>query len=179
MNMNIEDNAKLIARDITAQAAELRVDTLLLFLNTSDIISRFVDIESREHPITRAGFNVLHLLILHNTVMMPTEISRMTFRSKHAVTKILDTLEKQGFVKRMDVGSETDRRVRNVTITQKGLDLVKKATTQSRERSSKMLFRSLNETQVTELNEILKILREDALELIQEFETRKNSGNAF
>ncbi len=174
--MNIENSAKLIAKDIKAQAAELRVDTLLLFLNASDIISRFVDIEAREHPITRAGFNVLHLLILHNTVMMPTEISRRTFRSKHAVTKILDTLEKQGFVKRMEVGSDTDRRVRNVTITQKGIDLVKKATTQSRERSSKMLFRSLNEEQLTSLNQILKIMKKDALELIQEFDREKEGG---
>ena len=170
---NIENSIKGIARDITAQENELRVNTLLSFLGTSDVVSRFVDTEAKEHPVTRAGFNVLHLLILHNTVMMPTEISRRTFRSKHAVTKILDTLEKQGFVKRMNAGSSSDRRVRNVTITRKGIDLVKRATTQSRERSSKLLFRSLSETQLTELNEILKILRKDGLELIREFEEQK------
>ena len=173
MNINIENSAKLLAEDIKSQANELRVDTLLSFLSTSDIISKFVDIESREHPITRAGFNVLHLLILHNTVMMPTEISKRTFRSKHAVTKILDTLEKQGFVKRMSVSSESDRRVRNVTITRKGINLVKKATTMSRGRSSKLLFRSLDEKQLKEFNWVLKILRKDALDLIKEFEEQK------
>jgi len=177
MKEDTKSSIKSIAKEIKDQANELRVDTLLSFLSTSDIISRFVDIEAREHPITRSGFNVLHLLILHNTVMMPTEISKRTFRSKHAVTKIIDTLEKQGFVKRINSDNNNDRRVRNVTITRKGIELVKKATTMSRGRSSKLLFRSLDETQVLEFNRILKILRKDALDLIQEFEEQRHPHN--
>jgi len=67
----------------------------------------------------------------------------------------------------MPAGNDADRRVRNVTITQKGIDLVKKATQRSRGRSSELLFRSLDEDQLRSLNQILKILRRDALESIR------------
>lgn len=167
MDEMFKENVDSLAEEIRAQARELRVDTLLSFLYTSEIVDKYMDIEiGEEQPITRAGFIVLHHLILNNATMIPTDISTKTLRSKHAVTKVIDTLEKQGFVKRTASESGGDRRIRRVTITRKGLNLVKKATTGSRERMSQVIFRSLNKDQVKEFNRVLKLLRKDTLELI-------------
>jgi DNA-binding MarR family transcriptional regulator len=161
-----KENVDSLAEEIRSQARELRVDTLLSFLYTSEIIDKYLDLEIGDQPITRAGFIVLHHLILNNATMIPTDISTKTFRSKHAVTKVIDTLEKQGFVKRTASESGADRRIRRVAITRKGLNLVKKATTGSRERMSQVIFRSLDKTQVEEFNRVLKQLRKDTLDLI-------------
>jgi DNA-binding MarR family transcriptional regulator len=166
MDEMFKENVDSLAEEIRAQARELRVDTLLSFLYTSEIVDKYLDLEIGEQPITRAGFIVLHHLILNNATMIPTDISTKTLRSKHAVTKVIDTLEKQGFVKRTASESGGDRRIRRVTITRKGLNLVKKATTGSRERMSQLIFRSLNKDQIKEFNRILKLLRKDTLELI-------------
>jgi DNA-binding MarR family transcriptional regulator len=164
MNDQIKENIETMAEEIRFQARDLKVDTFLSFIHTANIIDKFLDIELSDQPVTRAGFNILHNLILHDGSMMPTEISREVWRSKHSVTKAIDTLEKQGFVKRVSIDS--DRRVRRVNITRKGVSLVKKATTSSRERISQKLFRGLDETKLAEFNLVLKQIRKDTLVLI-------------
>jgi DNA-binding MarR family transcriptional regulator len=54
--------------------------------------------------------------------MTPTEIAKRVFRSKHAVTRAIDVLEKDGLVRRGTVRG--DRRIRKVNITRKGLELI-------------------------------------------------------
>jgi MarR family 2-MHQ and catechol resistance regulon transcriptional repressor len=168
MDDQLRENIESRAEEIRSQARDLKVDTFLSFLYTSDIVDKYLDIELGNQPVTRAGFNILHNLILNEGSMIPTEISKAVLRSKHSVTKAIDTLEKQGFVKR--VSNDTDRRVRRINITRKGINLVKKATTASRERISRKLFRELNERQLQEFNKILKQIRKDTLILIKDYD---------
>ena len=166
MRDNFKESIGSMALEIRAQARDLKVDTFLAFIYTSDLVNKYLDIELGSQPLTRAGFNILHILILHEGTMQPTEISKEILRSKHSVSNAIDTLERQGLVK--SEVSTRDRRVRKISITRRGLNLVKKATTSSRERLSQNLFRDLDKRQLEQFNTILKKIRRDTLALIKE-----------
>src|SRR3972149_10368564 len=119
MDDKFKENIESMAKEIRTQAGNIKVDTFLSYLHTSDIINRYLDLLLPDRNISRAGFNVLHNLILNDGNMIPTDISKKTFRSKYSVTRVIDTLEKQGLVKRRPAGR--DRRTRRVDITRKGL----------------------------------------------------------
>src|SRR4030065_1038815 len=95
-----------MADAIREQADQLRVLTFLSFIYTADVINRYLDIELARYPIGRTGFSVLHNLVLHGGTMTPTNLSERIFRSKHAVTRVVDKLERLGFVKRGNIGRE-------------------------------------------------------------------------
>ncbi len=87
---------KAMARQLRAQTRNARVKVFLSYLYTSDIVNKFLDNELVHEKVTRAGFSVLHLLILNGGSMIPTTISKKTARSKYSVTRVVDTLEKTG-----------------------------------------------------------------------------------
>jgi len=159
-----------MADEIREQAAQLRVLTLLSFVYTADVVNRYLDIEVARYPVSRTGFSILHNLVLHGGTMTPTNLSKRVFRSKHAVTRVVDKLEKLGFVKRDGIGS--DRRVRKVSITNEGLAFVKEAQAAGQQRMGHVLLRPLGQKQVEALGTMLKQIREHVLELIDSARTK-------
>ena len=153
-----------MADEIREQAAQLRVLTFLSFIYTSDVVNRYLDIEVARYPVGRTGFSVLHNLVLHGGTMTPTSLSQRVFRSKHAVTRVVDKLESLGFVKREAIGA--DRRVRKVSITKEGLSFVKKSQATGQQRMGHILLSSLDRKQIESLGEMMKKIREHALTLI-------------
>ncbi len=166
MKENSNSELKILADEIREQAAQLKVQGLLSFLYTADIVNRYLDVQLTEFPIGRTGFGILHHLILHSGKMTPTDISKRIFRSPHAVTRAVDTLKKLGFVKRGSTSS--DRRVRYVSITKKGLEFIK----ESMHKGQRGLLQSvflLNKNQIEELLPILRQVRKDTLKLIDNY----------
>jgi len=153
-----------IAEEIREQAAQLRVLTFLSFIYTADVINRYLDIEVARYPVGRTGFSVLHNLVLHGGTMTPTKLSERIFRSKHAVTRVVDKLEKLGFVKRGGIGS--DRRVRKVSITKEGLAYVKDSQAAGQQRLGHTLLHPLDQQQTESLHAMMKLIREHVLKLI-------------
>ena len=153
-----------MADEIREQAAQLRVLTLLSLIYTSDVINRYLDIEVARYPVGRTGFSVLHNLVLHGGTMTPTNLSQRVFRSKHAVTRVVDKLETLGFVKRDAIGA--DRRVRKVSITKEGLSFVKKSQATGQQRMGHVLLNPLDRKQIESLRKMMNKIREHALTLI-------------
>lgn len=153
-----------MAEEIREQAAQLRVLTFLSFIYTSDVVNRYLEIEVARYPVSRTGFSVLHNLVLHGGTMTPTDLSKRVFRSKHAVTRVVDKLESLGFVKRDAIG--TDRRMRKVSITKEGLVFVKKAQSEGQQRLGHVLLSPLDRKQIESLRKMMKKIREHALTLI-------------
>jgi len=165
-----ENNAEYIetlASQLLSQEDNPLFATLHCFLDTFDIINKYIVQDLRDQPISFAAFNVLHLLIINKGTMMPTEISNGTWRSKHAVTKIIDTLEKMNMVKRLDIEGE-DRRVRKVAITKKGLDLVNSFSVHSSARVGQQVFRSFNEEDLKLLMSLLQRLKDDVFSQLED-----------
>jgi len=171
MDSDIKESIESMAKEIRTQAQTMKVDTFLAYLYTSDIINKYLYMVLADQQVSRAGFNILHILILNDGTMLPSKISKKTLRSKYSVTRAIDTLEKQGLVERLPIGQ--DRRTRRVNITRKGLEVVKNATIDSRERISHDIFRTLDRKQTEELNSSLKTLRKHVLTLIDEIIAEK------
>ena len=158
-----------MADEIREQAAQLRILTFLSFIYTADVVNRYLDIELARYPVGRTGFSVLHSLVLHGGTMTPTKLSDRIFRSKHAVTRVVDKLEKLGFVKRCSIGS--DRRIRRVSITKEGLAFVKESQAAGQQRLGHILLHPLEHKQIETLGTMMKQIREHALTLIDKRRT--------
>jgi DNA-binding MarR family transcriptional regulator len=156
---------KTMARALRTQSRNSRVKVFLSYLYTSDIVNRYLDAELTDEKVTRAGYAVLHFLILKGGSMIPTTISKKTARSKYSVTRIIDTLEKQGLVERLS--KRGDRRAKRVSITPQGLEAVKCGTLTLRQRLCDDIFRTLSKNQITELEGILREVRKNVFSLLK------------
>ena len=87
----------------------------------ADLLSRYMEVMLK-FPLR---FTALSLLIRKNGSLTPTELSRLMFRSKHSITKIIDGLEKLGYVVRFR--DNHDRRVVHVKITTAGVAHMKES----------------------------------------------------
>jgi DNA-binding MarR family transcriptional regulator len=169
MVADLKNSIDLLADEIREQAKQLGADTFLSFVEVTNIIDRYLDILNTGLPASRPGFDILIVLILNGGTMTPTEISKSVLRSKHTVTRVVDTLEKQGLLRRLPLG--VDRRVREVSITRKGIGLIKRHSIEIREKIIKQVFESsLDEKQMLELREIIKRLKQHLLSLIPELQ---------
>ena len=54
--MKLEDDIQSLANDMRTTAAELRVDAVLTIIRSADILSRYMDINSKEFGPRRAGW---------------------------------------------------------------------------------------------------------------------------
>ena len=160
MTGNTEKSVQTLADKIETTNSEMRVQTFLWLLFTTDVVTRYLDTHLSKYEVSRTGFHVLNTLVTHAGTMKPTEISKIVFRTKHTITRTVDELEKRGLVERKTIGE--DRRTRQVSITSKGLDLVRAALPDLRQ-VSRAATSSLGKEQTSQLNNILKQLSKDLL----------------
>ncbi len=165
MIRDFEDKIEDLANDIREQVNRLSVDNFITFLHTADMVERYVDIEMLKVGINRTHFSLLNHLIVLGGTATPTELSKRVFRSKHAITRAVDTLEKEGLVKREGIGE--DRRNRNVAITTKGLNFVRRMVPVREEIGSRIIS-PLNEIEAKQLSSILKRIRRHMVSLMPE-----------
>jgi len=136
------------------------------FSSTADVINTHLDrYFSKYAPLNRTGFLVLQILISEGGSMVQTELSRRVFRSRYTITKTVDTLEERGWVERRPI--KGDRRVNNVTITIKGLELIKDRMDGMLEMS-RLAVSCLNDTEQQELRNINRRLREHVTKLLKD-----------
>ncbi len=164
MTENTKSSMASLAREIRELSQQSRISTFLSFIYTADIVNRYLDIELAKLPTRGTGFNILHHLILRGGTMTPTDISKRVFRSRQSVTKTIDTLEKQGLVKREPIGD--DRRNRKVSITREGVDFIKRTSAEGRQRVSSDVLHSLDQKQLEELSATLRKIRHHVITLI-------------
>jgi DNA-binding MarR family transcriptional regulator len=160
MTGNSKESVQSLADKIEAANREIRVQTVSWLLFSTEVVARYLDIHLSKYGVSRSGYSVLNALVTHDGIMKPTEISKIVFRTKHTITRIVDELEKRGLVERGAIGK--DRRTRQVAITSKGLDVVRLALPDLR-KVSRIAMSSLGEEQTSQLNNILKQLAKDLL----------------
>ena len=163
MASDFEHKIEDLASEIREQANRLAVDNFITFLHTADIVERYVDNEMRRIGINRTHFSLLNHLIVLGGRATPTELSKRVFRSKHAITRAVDTLEEEGLVRREGIGK--DRRNRKVAVATKGLNLVRRMVPFREEVGSKIMS-ILDETEAQQLSATLKRLRRHMVRLM-------------
>ena len=92
--------------------------TLLSIFTSFEVLERYLEVELRQHEATLIKFNIMSTLFKNGGEMTPSEIAESVFREKNSITSVINTLEKEGVVRREP--STDDRRSVKVIITDKG-----------------------------------------------------------
>jgi DNA-binding MarR family transcriptional regulator len=134
-NSNWQDSLEPFLKELEECKKKLHEDIFLSFIYAGSFLAtsvqRYVDSSEIKRTINRKDFRVLHSLIMHGGRAKPTEISKSIMRSKCAVSRVIDSLEIRGFVKREPFGD--DLRTRDVVVTKKGVEVTNTYTEYVRE----------------------------------------------
>jgi DNA-binding MarR family transcriptional regulator len=159
---------KIVEEEIRRKANEPEVRAYTGMYLTYDIIDEYANRQLDEHRVTRAGQNILRILIMNGGSMIATEISKQVWRSKFSVTKVIDTLETNGYVIRDNSETNGDRRKKIISITEKGLELSTKVIRISEGCLCKEVMRGLNQQQLDVFYETLLHIGKNTFDLIND-----------
>ena len=116
-------SSKPVADDIKKVAQQIREVNFWQCVTFADTIGRYCEITMKKDDISPLHAIAMYYLIRAGGSSTPTHLAELMFRSKHSVTKIVDNLEKEGFIVR-DFSSK-DRRVTHIRVTSAGLEYVR------------------------------------------------------
>ena len=126
--------------------------TLTVLLKSSSSVKDVVKKDMIKYGLNSTEFSVLELL--YNKCDQPIQyIGKKILLASSSITYVVDKLEKKGFIKRCP--SATDRRVTNISISEKGTAFMQEAFPKHELLISE-LFNVLNQEEMTTLTELLK-----------------------
>jgi DNA-binding MarR family transcriptional regulator len=117
-----KDRIHVLAKEINLMRKKSSVRSAMEIVLTAEAISEYFRKELRKFLSNQVQFRLLDALILNDGRMRATDMSRLTFRSKVAITRAIDNLEKARLVKRKPAGK--DRREKGIAITEQGIELI-------------------------------------------------------
>src|ERR1039457_6519214 len=107
------------------QHDDINVYNFHSFINLAEITFKYLEQEfDGTIGLDRTKIQILNLLIVKGGTLTPSQLSLSVNRKKITITSALNSLEKQGLIKSSI--EKKDRRLRLVTITGKGLDVIEK-----------------------------------------------------
>jgi DNA-binding MarR family transcriptional regulator len=130
----------------------------------ADTLKRYCEITMKKDDISPLHAIAMFYLVRVGGSSTPTRLAELMFRSKHSVTKIIDNLEKEGFIVR-DFSSK-DRRVTNIRITPAGLKYVKNNQNKGEERA-KLVMDCLSSAEDKALNELTGKLNQRMTDILE------------
>ena len=160
-----DDTLKSLATDIRAIATNFKYNISVQLLDTGLLLHKYISIRARKYGQSRSRLDTMYTLITHGGALKPSDLSKMTFRSKQNVTQIVDALERDGLVKRELVSK--DRRTRRIIITRKGLQSIRESLPRTQEVTNAALP-NLSREQIQELGTILRQIRKHLINQIND-----------
>ncbi len=154
---------KALAENIVGQHDDINVYNLLSFMDIADIVFKYLEQEfDKKMGLDRTKIQILDLLLVKGGTLTPTQLSLGVNRTKITITTALDNLEKLGLIKSSRV--EKDRRLRLVTISEKGLDVLEKFLPLRREIFSQAMC-CFNQEEANKLQSMMCRFRENIFSL--------------
>lgn len=95
------------------------------FADFSHAVTKFVNLTARKTGTNRLSITVMAELAINQGSLRPTDLSRFLYVSGDGITKVIDKLEKQGYIARVHI--DTDRRTIHAKLTIKGLNTLMQA----------------------------------------------------
>lgn len=126
-----------LSDDYRKTADQIREVNFWLCVTFSDTIGRYCEITMKRDDISPLHAIAMYHLVCAGGLSTPTQLADMMFRSKHSVTKIVDNLEREGFIVR-DF-SNKDRRVTQIKVTSTGLKYVKQNQNRADQRAKQVM----------------------------------------
>jgi len=130
----------------------------------ADTTNRYIEITMKKDNVSRLHGITMYCLVLLGGSSTPTQLAKIMFRSKHSMTKIIDSLEKEGLVIR-DYTNK-DRRVTYIKLTSAGLDYIRQNITEKGNKRAIEAMNCLNEEERLELVGLLSKLRKSMTSII-------------
>lgn len=127
-----------------------------------EAVAQSLEIELDMYHTTLPQIDILIILSASKAPLTPSEIASYIFRELHSVSGLLTRMEKAGYVRK--VRTRKDQRVVKVRMQPKGEELVKKAVGSGFPHARRIMRSSLSEEEVKQLDQLLKKLRNGALQ---------------
>ena len=155
--------------EVSKRADKTPLGTLLSILTSFEVLARYLEVELKRHEASLIRFNIMSTLFKNGGEMTPSEIAESVFREKNSITAVINTLERQGVVRREP--SPDDRRSVKVVITDKGWKEANRLSPIAQELSREALS-CMDKEKIENLVDIMRTVRESLLPRIA-----KTSGN--
>ena len=155
--------------EVSKRTDKTPLGTLLSILTSFEVLARYLEVELKRHEASLIRFNIMSTLFKNGGEMTPSEIAESVFREKNSITAVINTLERQGVVRREP--SPDDRRSVKVVITDKGWKEANRLSPIAQELSREALS-CMDKEQIEDLVDSMRTLRESLLPRIA-----KSSGN--
>ncbi len=134
--------------------------TFILFVQTAQAALKYADANFyRKARLSTIQYTVLQCLVFNNGAMTPSQIAEWTTRERHNITTLVERMRRDGLVD--TERSEKDRRSINVTITDKGREVLRQAMPVAREIVNRVMS-SISEGDAVSLEQLLRVLRQNA-----------------
>ena len=134
--------------------------TFLSILMSFEVLARYLEVELRQYDATLIRFHIMSTLFKNGGEMTPSEIAESVFREKNSITAVINTLERQGVVRREP--SIDDRRSVKVVITDKGWKEANRLNPIAQELSREALS-CLEKERIEDLVDAMRKIRESLL----------------
>lgn len=149
-----------VNNEVNKRTDKTPLGTIFSILMSFEVLERYLEVELRRSDVSLIRFSVMSALFKNGGEMTPSEISESVFREKNSVTAVINTLEREGVVRREP--STSDRRSVKVVITDKGWKEANRLSPIAQELSRDCLA-CIDKDKVEDLVEIMRSLREKLL----------------
>ena len=134
--------------------------TFILFVQTAQAVLKYSD----AHLYRKARMSTIKLIVLrvlagNNGVMSPSGIAVWTQTERHNITALVGRMRRDGLV--TAERNSSDKRLVNVTLTDKGREVLSQAMPVAKEVVSQVMS-SISEGDTVPLEKVLRILRKNA-----------------
>ncbi len=158
-----QNDLESVAREVLALSLMMKHDTVYSVAATSAVLNNFL--RARSKMAHFPAIVVLDALILNNGSMTSKDLSKIVYRGKDTISRMIDRLEKDGLVAMETESSSSDRRFKKVHITQKGIDFIR-ARIPERRRLAREANSTLKPGEIETLGRLLQQLRKHLLDQI-------------
>ena len=158
--------------EVSKSTDKTPLGNLLSVLMSFEVLARYLEIELRRYDATLIRFNIMSTLFKNGGEMTPSEIAESVFREKNSITAAINTMERQGVVRREP--SPNDRRSVKVVITDKGWKEANRLNPVAQELSREALS-CIDKERVEALVGIMRTIRES---LTPRLDKSANNGKA-
>jgi DNA-binding MarR family transcriptional regulator len=146
------------------RADKTPLGTLLSIMMSYEALARYLEVQLKKHDVSLIRFNIMSTLFRNGGEMTPSEIAENVFREKNSVTAVINTMERQGVVRREP--STDDRRSVKVVITDKGWKEANRLSPIAQELCREALS-CMDKSQVEDLVGVMRTLRESLIPKIR------------
>ena len=151
------------------------VRTFILFVQTARAVLRYTDADLyRKARLSTIKLIALRALASNDGTMTPSEIAEWTQTERHNITTLINRMRRDGLAKAER--NSSDKRFVNVSLTDKGREVLMQAMPVAREIIDQMML-SIDEGDTVPLENSLRVLRQNAHDGLEDLAKRAQPGS--